>query len=116
MPEFPLVDHTVFDDLVDFIGAAAARSVLDLFLGEARALATTIAEAAPGDAAGRETVRRAAHSLKSSAGQIGAAALSAAAAAVEHSAAQAAAELPAQIAELARCAAETDAALRALPV
>ncbi|HEV8680686.1 MAG TPA: Hpt domain-containing protein [Stellaceae bacterium] len=109
----PLVDRAVIDDLVEQIGADAVRSVLALFIGEAGAYRAAIAEAAAQDfdAAGRERARRAAHSLKSGAGQIGAASLSAAAAAVEQATAEGAPELAQAAAALERCAAETLAAL-----
>ena len=106
MSETPLVDTAVLDDLVDHIGDEAARAIVELCFGEYRELVGSMAAAAatPGAA------RRAAHSLKSSAGQIGAAALSEAALAVE---AAEAADLPARIAELAECAAQTETALAA---
>jgi HPt (histidine-containing phosphotransfer) domain-containing protein len=105
----PLVDRAVIDDLFEQIGAEAVRSVLALFVGEAQAYRATIAEAAAqaADPALCERARRAAHSLKSGAGQIGAASLSAAAAAVERAAAEGALELARAAAALDRCAAET---------
>ena len=109
MSRLPLVDRAVIAELFEQIGADAARSVLALFVSEAEIYRATIAAAAAqaSDAAGRERARRAAHSLKSGAGQIGAEALSAAAAVVERAAAASAAELAAAAALLARCAAET---------
>lgn len=109
----PLIDRAVIDDLVDHVGAEAVRSVLVLFAGEAEVYLATIAAAAaePADAAGRERARRAAHSLKSGAGQIGAAALSAAAAAVER-AAGGGTKLAQAAAALKDCVAATVAALK----
>lgn len=110
----PLIDRAVIDGLIEQIGADAVRTVLALFIDEAETHRATIAEAAtlPDDAAARERARRAAHSLKSGAGQIGAAALSAAAATVEAAAAEGASNLAQAAAALDRCAAETPAALR----
>ncbi len=108
----PLLDRPVLDDLAAAIGAEGARSVIELFLGESRGHVATIAAAAaqPDDAAGRGRARRAAHSLKSGAGQIGAAALSAAAAGVERAAAGGG-DLGGAAAALAAQASETEAAL-----
>jgi HPt (histidine-containing phosphotransfer) domain-containing protein len=115
----PLIDRAVLDDLFDSIGPDGARSVLELFVGESRAYLATIAEAvaAGGDPARRDRARRAAHSLKSGAGQIGAAALAAAAAEVERvAAADIGADLAQAAVTLERCAAETVNALaRHLP-
>ncbi len=109
----PLIDRAVLDDLFDCIEPEGARSVLDLFISESRIYLATIAEAvAPGaDAGRRDRARRAAHSLKSGAGQIGAAALAAAAARVEHAAATNAADLVQTVARLDGCAADTVTAL-----
>ena len=109
----PLIDRTVIDDLFDYIGAEGTRSVLDLFIGESRTTLATIAEAGTQgcDAACRERVRRAAHSLKSGAGQIGAAALAALAEAVERAAADGAPDLAQAAASLQQCAEDTVAAL-----
>ncbi len=109
----PLLDRAVMDDLFQYLGADGARSVLQLLVSESRAYLATIAAAVAerGDAALRDKARRAAHSLKSGAGQIGAPALSAAAAAVERAAADPAADLPQAAAALQHCAAETEAAL-----
>jgi HPt (histidine-containing phosphotransfer) domain-containing protein len=108
-----LIDRAVIDDLFDAIGAEGTRSVLALFVGESRATLATIAEAGgqPCDAACRERVRRAAHSLKSGAGQIGAAALAALAEAVERAAADGAPDLAQAAASLQQCAEDTVAAL-----
>src|SRR5437763_3240858 len=101
MSEPPLLDGAVIGDLFDNIGPDGTRSVLELFVSESRAYLATIAAAAPpADAAARERARRAAHSLKSGAGQIGAAAMAAAAAAVEHGASQNSADLAVLIAAL----------------
>jgi len=109
----PLLDRAVLDDLFESIGLAGTRSVLELFIDESRGYLATIAEAAalPADAARRDRARRAAHSLKSGAGQIGAAAMAVAAAAVERAAAAAAPDLPQAAAALDQCAVETRAAL-----
>jgi HPt (histidine-containing phosphotransfer) domain-containing protein len=107
----PLIDRAVIDDLVEAIGADGARSVIDLFVAETSAyLATIAAAAAKPDAAERDRARRAAHSLKSGAGQIGAAAVAAAAAEVER-AATAGDALAEPAAALQQRAAETAAAL-----
>jgi two-component system, sensor histidine kinase and response regulator len=109
----PLIDSAVFDDLLAHIGNDAMRSVIDLFREEARGHTAIVAEAAaqPGDTAQRERARRAAHSLKSSAGQIGAAALAQAAAEAERAAERPAADLAPAAARLQRCLEETVAAL-----
>jgi HPt (histidine-containing phosphotransfer) domain-containing protein len=98
-----VLDAEVLDMLVDAIGEDAARGVIALFLDECREL--TAAMAAPGASAA--TIGRAAHSLKSSAGQLGAMALSEAALAVESAAGTGGPELPQLIATLGACAAET---------
>ena len=112
-PVPPLLDRPVLDDLVEHLGGEAVRSVANLFLGEARNYVAAIvpAAAAGTDATLRERARRAAHSLKSGAGQIGAAALAAAAAAVEHAAAENSPALAGAIAALEAQAAETATAL-----
>ncbi len=102
-----IFDAAVLDDLIEHIGAEAGRSLIELFLGECRELAAAIA--APGVT--RDATRRAAHSLKSSAGQLGAAALAEAALAVEGAAETGAADLPTRIATLTDCAARTETAL-----
>ena len=107
----PLIDRAVIDDLVEAIGADGARSVIELFVAEAQGyLATIAAAAANADPVKRDQARRAAHSLKSGAGQVGAAAAAAAAAEVER-AASAGADLTEAVAALRRCAAKTAAAL-----
>jgi HPt (histidine-containing phosphotransfer) domain-containing protein len=80
MSDLPLIDTAILDDMIEAIGLGALRPVVELFLGEAERLSAVMVG---GD---REAARRAAHSLKSSAGQLGAAALSEAAAAVERAA------------------------------
>jgi len=104
-----LLDKQVLDDLVEHIGGDAAHAVVALFLGECRDL--TAAITAPG--AARADIGRAAHSLKSSAGQLGAAALSEAALAVETAANAASPELPQLVTALSVCAASTREALEA---
>jgi HPt (histidine-containing phosphotransfer) domain-containing protein len=109
----PLFDRAVIDELSETIGAAGARRVIALFIRESEANAATIAEAVkPGaDAASHDRARRAAHSLKSSAGQVGAMALAALALAVELAAMNGAPDLPQKVAALQHCAADTVAAL-----
>jgi HPt (histidine-containing phosphotransfer) domain-containing protein len=109
----PLIDRAVIDGLFDYIGADGARSVVELFVDEGCTYRAAIAEAAGEacDTACRDRARRAAHSLKSGAGQIGAAALAAAAAAVERAAADGAPDLAQAAAALETCAAETMKAL-----
>jgi HPt (histidine-containing phosphotransfer) domain-containing protein len=104
-----VLDAVVLDDLIEHIGAEGARAVIELFLGECRDLTTAIA--APG--ADRAAIGRAAHSLKSSAGQLGASALSAAALAVETAAETDSPTLLNLIVVLSECAALTEAALAA---
>jgi|SRR5215469_670815 HPt (histidine-containing phosphotransfer) domain-containing protein len=104
-----LLDPDALDMLIEAIGEDAARGVLALFLEECRDLTALIA--APGS--DHVAIGRAAHSLKSSAGQLGAAALSEAALAVETAAADSAAALPALIAALSECATATRQALAA---
>jgi HPt (histidine-containing phosphotransfer) domain-containing protein len=98
-----VLDTEALDMLVEAVGADAMRDIIELFLGECREL--TAAIAAPG--ANCVAIGRAAHSLKSSAGQLGATALSEAALAVEIAASKSAPELPQLIAALSRHAAET---------
>lgn len=98
-----VLDAEVLGMLVEAIGEDAARDVIAMFLDECRGLTATIA--APG--ADRVTIGRAAHSLKSSAGQLGALALSEAALAVESAASAGGPELPRLIAALGERAAET---------
>lgn len=104
-----LLDPEVLDVLVEAIGEDAARGVIALFLEECRELTATIA--APG--ADRAEIGRAAHSLKSSAGQLGAVALSEAALAVETAASIDDPELTRLIAALSECASATRQALAA---
>ena len=112
----PLIDRAVIDDLVEAIGADGARSVIELFVAEAQGYLATIAAAASGaDAAKRDDARRAAHSLKSGAGQVGAAAIAAAAIEVER-AASTDAGLAEPAAALQRCAAETARELTRLAI
>ena len=109
MSEAPLLDAAVLDDLIEHIGAESVRAIIELFLGENRELAAAIGAAG----ASRDTVRRAGHSLKSSAGQLGAAALADAALEVETAAETGSPALPHLIADLLDCAARTEAALAA---
>jgi HPt (histidine-containing phosphotransfer) domain-containing protein len=102
-----VLDAEVLDMLVEAIGDEAVRGVIELFLGESRDLAAAMA--APG--ARRAAIGRAAHSLKSSAGQLGALALSEAALAVENAAGAGSPDLPQLIATLGARAAETRQAL-----
>jgi HPt (histidine-containing phosphotransfer) domain-containing protein len=108
----PLIDRPVIDDLVEAIGADGARSVIELFVAEARGYLATIAAAVVSDSdpTTRDQARRAAHSLKSGAGQVGAAAVAAAAAEIERAAGSGAA-LTEPVAVLQKCAAETAVAL-----
>ena len=114
MTEPPLIDRAVLDELFDSIGADGARSVLQVFIDECRKYLVTIAAAAqPSDAAARDRARRAAHSLKSGAAQIGALRVAVAAAALEQSAAGTA-DLGPLIEALRECAAATETALTRL--
>ena len=106
----PLLDRAVLGELFDYIGADAAQSIIGMFLGESRDFAARIS-AARSDAAGREVERRAAHSLKSSAGQLGAVALATAAERVEHTAEQGKSDLSELAEALQKCASETEVAL-----
>jgi HPt (histidine-containing phosphotransfer) domain-containing protein len=107
MSEPPVLDAAVLDDLIEHIGADAVRSIVGIFLGECRELSAMIGAAG----ASPDSVRRAAHSLKSSAGQLGAAALAAAALDVEAAAESDAAALRQPVSTLVNCAAQTEAAL-----
>jgi HPt (histidine-containing phosphotransfer) domain-containing protein len=91
-----ILDAETLDMLIEAIGEDGARGVIELFLGECQEL--TAAITAPG--ADPVAIGRAAHSLKSSAGQLGALALSEAALAVETAAATTSPELPQLIAAL----------------
>jgi HPt (histidine-containing phosphotransfer) domain-containing protein len=109
----PIFDRAVIDDLSEVIGAAGTRSVLALFIRESRAYVATITQAGtPGpDARSRDRARRAAHSLKAGAGQVGAMALAALAAAVELAAGDGAPGLAQAAARLPQCVEDTVAAL-----
>jgi HPt (histidine-containing phosphotransfer) domain-containing protein len=85
MSDTPLINTETLDDMIEYIGLDALRPVVELFIGESRSLSAAMTAGAD-DPAKREAVRRAAHSLKSSAGQLGAAALSEAAAELERAA------------------------------
>ena len=113
MTQPPLIDRAVLDDLFENIGTEGTRVVLELFIGESGNYLATIngAAAATADAAQRERARRAAHSLKSGAGQIGAAAVAAAADAVERAAGDNAPDLAQAVVALERC---TQATVKAL--
>ncbi len=102
-----VLDAEVLDILIEAIGEEAARGGIELFIGECRELTATMAVLGATPVA----IGRAAHSLKSSAGQLGAMALSDAALAVETAAGAAAPSLPQLIAVLGACAAQTQAAL-----
>ena len=104
-----VLDEAVLDDLVGHIGDDAARAVIALFLDECRELTAAIAKPGAEPAA----IARAAHSLKSSAGQLGAAALSDVALAVETAAADEAATPAALVTALGQCARATRDALAA---
>ena len=108
MSETPILDAAVLDDLVGHIGTDAVREIIAIFLGECRELTGAVSASLS-----RVEARRAAHSLKSSAGQLGAAALAEAALAVEIAAAGNSPELHSRIAALAECAAATEPALAA---
>jgi len=102
-----VLEAEVLDMLIEAIGDDAARGVIALFLDECREL--TAAMAARGADPG--VIGRAAHSLKSSSGQLGAVALSEAALAVETAASTGAPDLPQLIAALGEYAADTRKAL-----
>jgi HPt (histidine-containing phosphotransfer) domain-containing protein len=106
MSETPVLDTAVLDDLIEHIGADAVRSIVEIFFGECRELAAKMSASANPREAGR-----AAHSLKSSAGQLGAAALAEAALAVETAAENNSPALRGCIAALVDCAAVTEPAL-----
>ena len=107
-----LLDREVLDDMIEHIGAEALRPVIELFIDESRRYAAQIREAAT-DSSGRDAARRAAHSLKSSAGQLGAAGLSAQAAEIER-VAGGAGPLTGAAAALADCVEATAVALTRL--
>jgi HPt (histidine-containing phosphotransfer) domain-containing protein len=104
-----VLDVEVLDMLIEAIGAEATQGVIELFLGECRELTAAISASS----ADRVAVGRAAHSLKSSAGQLGAVALSEAALALETAASTGAPEMPQLIAALSQCAATTTEVLAA---
>jgi len=108
MSDTPLIDAAILDDMIEHIGSAALRPVIDLFLDETRRLSAAIVDGA-NSPTGREAARRAAHSLKSSSGQLGAAALSEAVAEIER-AAEAGEPLGERAAAVARLATATIAA------
>ena len=108
MSETPIIDREVLDDLIHHIGDDAVRSIIEIFIGECHELA-----AAMNASTNRKEARRAAHSLKSSAGQLGAAALAEAALAVETAAENDSPELRGYIAALIDCAELTEPALMA---
>jgi HPt (histidine-containing phosphotransfer) domain-containing protein len=108
MSDAPILDEETLDVLVEAVGEDSARAIIEIFLGECRDLSATI-----GNAADPQIARRAAHSLKSSAGQLGALALAEAALAVEVAAENTPSELPALISVLVACAARSEAALAA---
>ena len=112
----PLIDRAVLDELFDAIGPDGGRSVIEVFIKESRGYVAAIAAGAipAADAAQRDRARRAAHSLKSGAGQIGAAALSAAARKVEGAVEAGETDLGQVATSLQGCAAETFAVLAQL--
>ena len=105
----PLIDRAVLAELVDGIGTEGTHSVIELFVAEIGTYLEVIlaGAAAPEDAAQCDQARRAAHSLKSGAGQVGAAAVAAAASEVERVAAESASDLPAAARALHKCVGET---------
>ncbi|HEY1797638.1 MAG TPA: Hpt domain-containing protein [Stellaceae bacterium] len=109
MSDTPLINVAILDDMIEYIGLDALRPVIELFMSESRSLSATITAGA-NDPAQRDAVRRAAHSLKSSAGQLGGAALSEAAAELER-AAESGAPLDTGAALVARLAEATAFAL-----
>jgi HPt (histidine-containing phosphotransfer) domain-containing protein len=106
MSDAKIIDEAILGDLIEHIGAEAVQSIIEIFLGECRELIATIGAATTPQVAGR-----AAHSLKSSAGQLGAIALAEAALAVETAAESGSPALPALAAALLACAAQTETAL-----
>lgn len=109
----PLIDRAVLDELFEAIGPDGGRSVIEVFIKESRGYVAAIAEGATpaADTAQRDRARRAAHSLKSGAGQIGAAALSAVAREVEGAVEAGAADLSSVATSLEDYAAKTFVAL-----
>ncbi|MBV8888886.1 MAG: Hpt domain-containing protein [Alphaproteobacteria bacterium] len=116
MSDGPLLDGAVIDEMMAQLGDEPVRGVIELFLAEIREFAATIAAGAaqPADPACREAARRAAHSLKSGAGQIGAIALADAAARVERAAEPGNPDLAEAAAALASCGAASETALAEL--
>ena len=114
MPPPSLIDRAVINDLSESIGVAGVHRILVLFIRESRDYVATIAQAvAPGcDAASHDRARRVAHSLKSSAGQVGAMSLATLAAAFELAAGDGAADLVQAAASLQHCAEDTVAELK----
>lgn len=104
-----VLDVEILDTLIEAIGDDAARGVIAMFLEECRELTAVIS--APGS--DLVAIGRAAHSLKSSAGQLGALALSEAALAVETAASTNSPDLPQLAAALGQQSAVTLAALSA---
>jgi HPt (histidine-containing phosphotransfer) domain-containing protein len=102
MSDAAILDTETLEALIEAIGGDAVRDIIGLFLDECRELVAMIAAASP------DAARRATHSLKSSAGQLGAAALAEAALAVEIAALRRAPELPALVAALLDCARRTE--------
>lgn len=98
-----MLDPEALDLLIEAIGEDATRGVVALFIDESRDLIAAMR--VPG--VGHTEIGRAAHSLKSSAGQLGAMALSEAALVVEMAASNGEAALPPLIAALDECAVAT---------
>ena len=112
MTDSPLLRRDIFDELVEQIGEDAVRRIVGMFLEETGDCIALLHETAgTPDPGNRERARRAAHSLKGSAAQLGAAALAAAASQVE--AAVLEPGFDRTVAAVERCAAETKAALAA---
>src|ERR1700681_4154706 len=114
MPPPSLFDRAVINDLSESIGVAGVHRILILFIRERRAYVATITQAAArgSDAASRDRARRVAHSLKSSAGQVGAMSLATLATAFELAAEDGAVDLVQAAASLQHCAEDTVAALK----
>ncbi|MCC4593628.1 response regulator [Xanthomonas campestris pv. cannae] len=77
----PVLDIAVLDELRDVIGAASVTQIVELFLADAPLLIQRLEQAAA--TAQSDALREAAHTLKSSAANLGALALSAAALRIE---------------------------------
>jgi HPt (histidine-containing phosphotransfer) domain-containing protein len=108
MSDAPILDVETLEVLTEAIGDEAVRAIIGIFLGECRDLAAVIGAAATPQAASR-----AAHSLKSSAGQLGAFALAEAALAVETAANSNSPELPGLVVVLVDCARRSETVLAA---